>query len=443
MCNRRAIGFALVSLTMAFLQGCSAVGVFATGKVAKDVISDANSAGNSLIYSARNAGDALAARFGNELTVGAANATYLLGEEVDKKLSRLSTENRLVLERLDTLTQTLKDTKTGAFELKDAIALDLTTQVGDLAIWAKKDFVLQRIDGIAQMQKEGGDYTLRFTGIGFGPDSSDRSARIKQLTLAGKQFADFRENRPRAFTTEIYIPRSVLRGDEHRVSIIPVDLDVEVTSKRLLGRKPTTYPVHLQITLMPRFAGTLIVSWKQPVFDWITINPRQEYVETTGDHNQRGDIRRFPYNWPKRVDDNHRFLGPVSCPNNSHPENRNCDWSECKSVSLLENDKVLNLSIEAWGSPCTYRFWAPLQERKPTGEQSVEKPYDFVYGANLVVELPQDVTYWRLQGKTITFQPVDVVAEGTDKLLTFRDLIQSGAVQRVVYSVAVPPGVEN
>lgn len=103
-----------LALTVALTTAaCSNLfGVFATGKVAKDIITDATSAGDALIHSARTAGDALSAKLGNELTVAAQNATFLAGAEIDKRLSRLSTENRLVLERLDKLTQSLKDTKT-------------------------------------------------------------------------------------------------------------------------------------------------------------------------------------------------------------------------------------------------------------------------------------------------------------------------------------------
>jgi len=45
-----------------FCCGCSGLGMFGTGKVAQDIINDATSAGSSLIFSARNAGDAPTAR---------------------------------------------------------------------------------------------------------------------------------------------------------------------------------------------------------------------------------------------------------------------------------------------------------------------------------------------------------------------------------------------
>ncbi|WP_433971873.1 hypothetical protein [Tunturiibacter lichenicola] len=435
----------LLSISPALLlSGCGLAGIFASGPIAKNVIQNAQETGDALIANARNAGDALEVKAANELSVAANNAAITVGTDLNKKVGALSTENRLLLSRLEELTSQSKTFKTSAFELKESTYLDITTLTGDLARWSQYDFLLQSIRGITQLQKPDGTYVLTFVGIGFGTDSSKRSQAVKAVQVGDNALSSFRENKVRAYTSEISIPASVFGpfGKERAISIIPIVITVEVISEHPFGKQSHFYKVPVSVTLMPKVASAVTVTWTEPIMEWVTVNSRQEFTGTTDDHNQHGDVRQFPFTFSNKVDDNHQFAEPVSCQANTFAETQpNCQYSRCNGVKVLGGGKSLTLNGDSWGSPCTYHYWAPLQEYKPTGEKSVVKQYDLIYGEHLVVELPLSTTFWKIQGKNASFETIDVVARTSDANLKFQDLISSGPVQRAVYLVSTPDGV--
>jgi hypothetical protein len=419
--------------------GCgSAVSTVLAGKVAGDVVEDARQAANELLGQAERSGSALIARSANEMSVLAANATQMLGSELGTNVEKLSTEHRLLLEQLDQTRRTAESMKAGAFDVKDSTVLDLQRLLGDSVIGAEYSFLVQRVEGITQLRKPGGEYVISVTGIGFGTDSDRLTSKITSVKVDGKPVR-FRETKARAWLSHIAIPQPLVEPlfKEHALEVVPVTIDVAVDRKnRIWGSKATQHQVPLYVTLMPRAAGQITVSYGGPRKDWVVV-ANQQYSYTTPDHHQRGDIRKFAYQDSRVIEADKRFVGPFTY---TH-QGEGCPWTEVSSLGTLENGRRLNLAVQVWGSPCTHFYGAAVEEYKVVGEYHNAKSYDLQYGQNLVVELPPDATFWRVQGITSMLQDVDLVNKGSDSTLVFKDLIDSGNVRRVVYQVVLPDGV--
>jgi hypothetical protein len=438
--QRLTVTAVIASTVFSTIVGCgNPVSTVLAGKAARDVVEDARRAGNELIGQAERSGSALIGRSANEMSVLAANATQVLGDELDTKVEKLSTEHRLLLEQLDQTRRAALDLKAGAFDLKDTMVLDLHRLFGDTFLSAGYSFLVQKVEGIAQLRKDGGDYTIQILGIGFGTDSDRLRSRVTGLTIEGRSIR-FRESKPRAWLSQISIPQPLLESHfkEHALNIVPAFLTIVVDRKnRLFGWSNSTHTLPLYLTLMPRSAGQVTVSYGGPTKDWIKVTDRQQYSYTTPDHHQSGDIRKFAYQDSRAIESEKRFVGPFYY---TH-QGEGCPWTEVTSLGVLENGRRLNLAVQVWGSPCTHFYGAAVEEYRVVGEYKGAKTYDLYYGQNVVVELPADVTYWRVQGRTATLENIDIVNKSSDRNLTFKDSIESGNVKRVVYQVAKPDGV--
>jgi hypothetical protein len=429
----------LLCFLLAFSVGCDPVSTTLAGKSARNVVEDARRAGNELMGQAERSGSALIGRSANELSVLAFNATQVLGDQLDKNVEKLSTEHRLLLEQLDQTRQAALEFKAGAFDLKDSLVLDLHRLFGDTWLSSGYSFLVQRIDGITQLRKPGGEYTLQLLGIGFGTDSDRLSSRVTEVTVDGVAVR-FRESKTRAWLSQISISQPSLEPyfKEHSLALVPALVSVSVDRKtRLFGWNNSVHVLPLYLTLMPRSAGQVTVSYGGPKKDWVRTTEKEEYSYGTPDHHQEDDIRKFPYQDSRALEGDQRYVGPFTY----RHEGEGCPWTEVTSLSVLENGKRLNLAVQVWGSPCTHFYGAAVEEYRVVGEYEGAKSYDLQFGQNLVVELPPDATYWRIQGRTSTLQEIDVINRGSDKVLTFKDLVDSGSVRRIVYQVAKPDGV--
>jgi len=450
----RRVVMILVSLvalasTVWSLHGCASAGPLGAvapvagpviaKKAAKDVIDDAEKAGQNLLSQAERTGNALAARFGNELTVAAANTVLLAGGELDRLVDQLSKEASIAINALSELTEQANSFQKGAFELKDAMALDLRGAMGDIRFFVSKtDFMIQRIDGITQLEsKRGGEYKLVVTGLGFGPNTSKSRNRITAFKLHGSQVT-FTENRPRANRTEFNLPNAALHFKDNQIVFEPLEISGIVETKKMLGWSSKEYKVPVRLTLMPRFAGRIKVMFATDKLDWVAVTPEPaRYTYTTPDHNCSKDCRFFPEGAQKLVAANQRFFNPQIFGR----EGEGCGWTRNQRATILGGGTILDFWTEAQGSPCTYTYGATIQELKIVGEVPGSKDYNLQFGENLVVDLPAGTKFWRLRGATTAFQTIDVVMDQSGEILKYRRTVDSGTRKRVVYYVA-PPKLE-
>jgi hypothetical protein len=435
----RRVMASLVVLAMVAPAHGDPVTVAVGGMVAQKVIDRAGEVGKALLGQAERTGSALATRLGNELNVAAANAALLIGKENNKAIDALDTSRREALLGLSRLTESAEGFVAGGYELKDAGVVDLTA-IMDITPFAKRvAFMVQRIDGIVQMQSAKPEYRFGLLGLGFGTDSSVRRGRVVGVSIAGKPVI-FRENKPKAHYSEILIPAKALNGlfPQRTFRRTELKVVVEVAQKGwFFWGDPVSYSVPFDVALFSTWAGEVTVEHKAPKEDWVTIAPQSTYTWVTPDHNCSGNCPWYAYVNVTRVPVNQRFSGATPY-SHSGP---GCGWTRNQRVEIQEGGHALVNSVEVQGSPCTHRYAADLQELKVVGEDTGSTKYDLAYDKNLVVEMPPATTYWRLVGTSATLNPIDIVMVQDAGPLVFRSQtggIQDGTPKRVTY-YAKPP----
>lgn len=196
------------------------------GSVAGDIVGQVDQSGRGLIQEGERAGSALLTTAGNELEVASKNVLLLLGDQVDATVRDLSEENRKLIAGLLALDKRAAKLSRGAFELEDALALDVRDLVQSTLLGQDVDFLVQRVDGLTQLENPaGGSYRLSVTGLGFGFDSEVRKGRIETIVLDGQEI-DF----------------DARRKDGHRTELRVVDLETfsywaAVSERRVVGRE--------------------------------------------------------------------------------------------------------------------------------------------------------------------------------------------------------------
>ena len=415
-------------------------GILLSGKVAQDVVTDAEESGRNLLAEARSTGDALAAKTANELEVATKNAILLLGDQLDKTYDQLRPEFRLALQHLEKLRLSAESFRKGAFDLKDSLVLDLTEMYGALLPYARTDFFIQAIEGVTQLQKNG-DYTIAVKGIGFGTDSDRRRGRILSISIDGKNVPEFKANKVQAHRTTIHLPNGALPFEERSVKMVPVVVTVEVDSMKRgwfsgcgKSTEKNTFELPFHITLLPQYAGKLNVEYRVPRIDWVGAG-RREYKWTTPDHHQSGgDIEHYHHSTCTRIEDPVRFGGSEG----ARKEGLGAPWANDPRAEVKDGGRQLCVSAEMWGHAFDVHYWADTRKLAPVGEETKQADLVIVYGKNAVLELPEKTSWWRLTGETTLFHPIDVVKEGSMPDLEFKDLTTSGTTRKITYFAPVP-----
>ena len=440
--------FAGTAVMTACAPAIPAAGSLVTGeitkKTAKDIINEAETAAQNLLSQAERTGNALLGRLGNELSVAAANAALVVGDEADRVINKLSREVSPIVASLNELIDTANGFTKGAFELKDAAVLDLRSALGDVRFFVSRtDFMVQRIDGLMQIERTtAAEYKFSISGLGVGTDTSKMRNHVSQFLIDGKP-VEFVESRSRANKTDLNLPNTALRGFFNRTKLVflPVQITVDVETKKTLGGwKARSYTVPLRLALMPKTAGRVTVSWANDKLDWVNVLPEpSKYTHTTPDHNcHSGDCRFFPESGQQRVPGNQRFVNPkvFGC------GGEGCPWTRNSRATILGGGTILEFWTEAQGSPATHTYGALIQELRVVGEVPGSKAYDLVYGSDLVIELPAKTKYWRIRGTTASFQSIDVVVDQSGDVLKYRRQVVTGDKLRVIYAVVAPPGFQ-
>ncbi len=400
------------------------------------IIDRAAQRGNELIAQAENSGNALLAQFGNQLRVASQNALNGLGDLTQKSLADLGQKERVLVLEVERLLGESAKLSDAAFKLKDSTVLDLYTLSGSSVFAQKYAFLVQRIDGLTQIASNG-DYKVWITGLGFGPDTSRSRSRTVAFTING-QAVSTAESTPQAFVSEFVLPGGVLKplfaDDVLRTVSVRVEREV-TTSGYFFWNSPTKHSIAFNLALMPRRAGQADVVYRRPRFAWTTATTQHVTSWTNPDHHQSGrDPRFFAYDRAFLVDDKKRFVPPIFYTHSGE----GCGHTRNQRVEIINNEKDAHLYLEVQGSPCTHTWGAKLEEFRPAGEEEQRTQVVLEYGTNLVLELPSDVSYWRLIGTSATRERFDVVGQQDGGPLKYANEYKSGEKLYVVYKVSNP-----
>lgn len=262
---------------------------------------------------ARESGNALLARLANELSVALANTELRLGDTLQVAMGSLSREDRALLANLDRFRRTVEEIRPTAFDLKDALVLDVTNVLEGLPL-VKYDFFLQRIDGIVQLRRDGGEYRLRFWGKNLGPQSGRSASTVKHLWIDGKE-VPFRVNRTQANVSEVWIGSQALEKlfAAHDLRVVEAKVGIEAlhTHRKWIGSsqavEETAFPFY--ISLMPQYYGHVKVTYYRPVYEWKKALENEPIFWVTPDHDQHGgDVRHFDHTDSRTTEKGTRFV---------------------------------------------------------------------------------------------------------------------------------------
>ncbi|MBF4472040.1 hypothetical protein [Flavobacterium sp. HJJ] len=435
--------FLLLLATTSYSQ-TEIIGVIAGGEYVKNILKQFEVTSNQLMSNANNTGNALIAKTANELDVTAKNLNLLLEKDLDKTFSKLSSENQKLLNQIESFRLTAEKMTNSTFELKDAMVIDVKKIVGDIAPWAKSSFFVQRVDGITQLKQEQADYRMKVMGIGFGFNSDKYESRIKTLKINGDIITNFSENKLSASESEIVISYSTINNKtiNGKNSQIKVIATIETKTKKGLIFKNWVvkdFNLPITITILPRQICSVHLSYTSPKLDWVTIVPFSQYNYTTPNHHQeKKPIIHYTYEQPHRLPDNQRFITKVA--NSQSASGQGCPWTNFNSLDILENGKLLKAKFEAWGYPCTYYYGATIQEFKEVGSEDITIPDICIeYEKNIIIELPKDTKFWRIQAQTADFKTIDIIGQNNyGNLIRFDNVITVGDKMRVIYKVNLP-----
>lgn len=424
--------------TKTFSQGPWTVGAVVLGNFfAQDLIAQADRTAQKLMSQGESAGNALLIRTANQINVAIKNARLILTDELDKRFDQLDTHKKTLLYEMEKFRQSVENLKSVAFEFKDAFVVDIQSVIGDVVPWAKRDFLIQRIDGVTQLKKEI-EYRFRFMGIGFGTNSDKLESKIKKVYIDNTETNNFYENKIHSNISEVSITAPTMNltmtNDKPRFATIRVTVQVNSKKGWLIKRWSThDYDFDFRVTLYPLYAGKIKVKYAKPKTEWMTVSPNVIYSYTTPNHHQdRKPIIHFPWEDYKSLPENQQFVNARYIKRGGS----GCPWTEISGVEPQENGKVLKVWGETWGQSCTYFYQADIQELKITGEDFEEAEYNMEYGNNVIIDMPSNVKYWEIDGTTITLHHFNFVGKSHYKdLIEFEDIVESGNKKRAIYSV--------
>ena len=413
-------------------------GAIAAGMVGRTLMEDASTQAHSLLLSAQHNANASIARLANELSVAAENARIALSSDLDKRYDQLSAENRKLIDRVNALLEESRRIQVGVVNLKDAAVLDLADIMDDSWLSSGRvGFFVQRIDGIVQLQRPlGHDYVVGVLGLGFGPSSSDRITDVEWIKL-GQELVSLRSQKPRAHYTEFTIPGALLEPlfQPRRLASVQFQVGVVVRTPRTLssifGYSEERHFVTVQLSLLSRYAGSIVVYSEAPTEEWVNAGPVSYAVASPTVGNWQA------FQAQTSVDENHRFVGPLSYGHHSH----GCGWTKDHVLEITNQDRTLRLMSQIQGASCSYTYNATLQKRAPGANATAKAERDLEYGGLVTIDLPSGAKFWTVKGTSATGVPIDLVKCTSDATLRCEDDTEVGAVRKVTYRVLPPAGV--
>lgn len=413
------------------------------GITAKNVIATAEESARRVLADARNAGDALAIRAANELEVAALNVSNALGQEVDKTVRALSSENQLLVGKLEELRVQAVALRHDAFKLKDSTALDLKVLLGDTWFAKRHDFWVQRVEGVTQLENQlGADYRITFQGLGFGPDSDDRRGRI--LGIVGPSGdVQFKARDLGAYTTEVSLANKEIQllFKERELTVVDIELKIAVSRKRGTTWAERTFDLPLSITLMPKYGGTVTLTYFFTEGAWAPGGEQRVSATSPNCHRNNTKDPKSAFSHSMALPSTARFVPGTTGWRSVGGEG--CAWHSDQNVSIGDGGHRLTFSETCDGSPCNYEYWAQSEVLDEKGAVRMGmKQQSFNFGEFLVLSVPDSTAFWTLDGYTSTLQPINLVTGQSGPILLERPSISVGHERRLIYFAKDPALME-
>ena len=417
-----------------------------------DLIDRAKNSASTLLGEAESRGSALLNQAGNELNVLAANAAILFGNEMNKTVDQLSTENQQLMVRIDRMSNDLdRFLNQDVYDLKDAVAIDLTQALSGIPFYDDKLFI-SRVSGLTHINKSDGFYELDIIGTNLGLGDNKVSSKI-DIEIDSEIIDDFVINRSERNKSQIKIPVSYL-NDSTEVSTKKLNLLVEFkVKKRFLFlipyKKKVNFEVPISISVLPNNAGNFNAEFTVSIFGWE--KERTEIIDrSTGNHHCSsscgGEPTRTRYTIPYRVS---RSNTTPPTPGDRKLQNIRLScvagpcgaWNQVMSRGISDNSTYALAQFDVWSHPTTWRMQVDVHQYREVQEKVINVPNSTNYNKLIKIETPDNYKYGKIIYTSYSNRKVEFVlgtedGEGLVSLQSIQNL--NGGKKVYFYTVNKP-----
>lgn len=289
------LSLVMISVTMAQTAALSAA---ASAKVLSEFIDDARASAEQLMLSGEVVADRQVRNAANQMLIVTRELEIALGDQLDRTVSDLDDTVKASLGQVEGLQLALENKTDQVTDAFDDLSLDIAEILGD-TILAEHSFVLKRINGIAQLYRETGDYDLELIGSSFGSSSVE----LTKIVLDGNDLTDdVLQNSVSQHRVTLSIKGEQINSlfdlsddpAQQVIKTVPIAFSLTRFSEapwwRLWSRDDDqteiTHEVHLY--LIPPFAGQVNLSYLGEGFEWAD-NGVFDFTHTSAGNHCQGD----------------------------------------------------------------------------------------------------------------------------------------------------------
>jgi hypothetical protein len=358
------------------------------------------------------------------------------------------------------MTESVRNFQTGAYDLKDAVTLDVRAVMASIPGLGERYYV-QSVRGLTQIHGSEPVYRVSISGTGLGIPSERIRSTIR-LELNGSVVAEVVTQRTDPHTTRFEIPSKVLEPHfapsqmkrlegaflirhEHRTGLLDGVLDGLIPRWRA-----REYRVPLFLALMPRYAGRITAEAEVPVYAW---RPIQALTEERVTHNHhcrsrcRGEPTRTPYDitikvrgvTPPEVGSRRLTMASITCAEGP------CAFSHSYGTTLTEDNTRATGRFDVWSHPMRWTLRAEAEEYQRASNRRDSTEHELAFDRILELVVPSDATVTRISGQTVTGRKFEFIAGANEPggLLRLEREIPPAApgVPRRFYYRVVPPAL--
>jgi hypothetical protein len=297
-----------LATTFATLAQPAALSAVASAKVLSDFIDDARASAEQLLLSGEVVADRQVRNAANQMLIVTRELEIALGDQLDKTVSDLDAIVKASLGQVEGLQLALENKTDQVTDAFDDLSLDIAEILGD-TILAEHSFVLQRIDGVAQLYSEADYYNLDLLGSSFGI----RSVELTKIVLDGSDVTDdIFKNSVSQHRITLIIKGEQLNAlfdlsddpSQQVIKTVPIEFSLTRSSEapwwRIWSRDDDQIEIIHQVYLylIPPFAGEVNLNYLGEGFEWAD-NGVFDFTHTSaGNHCQGACDTDDRGDWP-------------------------------------------------------------------------------------------------------------------------------------------------
>jgi hypothetical protein len=375
---------------------------------------------NNRISQLGQTGNGLINQLTTNLSVLTESARLNLKDVLDRPLKDMESSQRTVFLAINDLDMQIQKGVGAAYKLEEVTNIDIADRCGSQIPFCKSIEFISSISGLAVLHWTP-THTITITATGLGPGDSKRTVQVK-FFLGGKQIY------PRNTDLSTHDQGRYI-FDTHQFTPFfsksrPRTLDVVaqlVARNRGWFTSDQYVNSHLMLTLYPETAGTATLSYKVPVFGWITKERRSEPFPARdcgakqcgdGGVHEGADTKAVSYTRAgPPLPQSQQVANPVLRCGPPWWDGAGCVYNYGRSVSLANPPDHVHAEWQQTGVWVTMYVDYDVLEWGKTIVDPKAQEFKLQYDQNFDFCLPDTVSYYIINGHAITGEPFSLVTE--------------------------------